>query len=41
MGEEFDGGITNARVMVKDVTIPEALECKEKLEAVEGVSDVT
>ncbi|WP_298483817.1 hypothetical protein [uncultured Ruminococcus sp.] len=41
MGEEFDGGIPNARVMVKDVTIPEALEYKEKLEAVEGVSDVT
>ncbi|MGN1404185.1 MAG: RND family transporter [Ruminococcus sp.] len=40
MGEEFDGGIPNARVMIKDVTIPEALEYKEKLEAVEGVSDV-
>lgn len=41
MNEEFDGGIPNARVMVKDVTIPEALEYKEKIEAVKGVTDVT
>lgn len=40
MKEEFDGGIPNARVMVKDVTIPEALEYKERLEALEGVTDV-
>ena len=40
MQEEFEGGIPNARVMVKEVTIPEALEYKEKLEAVEGVSSV-
>ena len=31
MEQEFDGGIPNARVMVKDVSIPEALEYKEKL----------
>lgn len=40
MKEEFDGGIPNARVMVKDVTIPEALEYKEHLEELEGVTDV-
>lgn len=41
MEEEFDGGIPNARVMIKDVTIPEALEYKDKLEAIDGVSEVT
>ena len=41
MEQEFDGGIPNARVMIRDVTIPEALEYKEKLEAVDGVTDVT
>ncbi|MGN1482046.1 efflux RND transporter permease subunit [Porcipelethomonas sp.] len=40
MNEEFDGGIPNVRVMVKDVTVPEAMEYKEKIQAVEGVSDV-
>ncbi|MGN0962531.1 MAG: MMPL family transporter, partial [Clostridia bacterium] len=41
MKEEFDGEIPNARVMVKDVTVPEALAYKEKLEAVDGVLEVT
>lgn len=41
MQEEFEGGIPNGRVMIRDVTIPEALEYKEKLEAVEGVESVT
>lgn len=41
MGEEFEGGIPNARVMIKDVTIPEALEYKDKLKAVEGVTEIT
>lgn len=41
MGKEFDGGIPNARVMIKDVTIPEALEYKNKLKAIKGVSEVT
>lgn len=40
MNEEFDGGIPNARVMVKNVSIPQALDYKEKIESVEGVSDV-
>ncbi|MCD7768829.1 MAG: MMPL family transporter [Oscillospiraceae bacterium] len=41
MEEEFSGGIPNVRVMLYDVTIPEALEYKERLEAVEGVTSVT
>lgn len=41
MQVEFDGGIPNARVMVRDVSIPQALEYKEKLEAVAGVTTVT
>ncbi len=41
MGQEFTGGIPNARVMVQDVTIPQALEYKEKIRAVDGVTDVT
>lgn len=40
MEEEFEGGIPNARVMVKNVTIPEALEYKEKILNCEGVTDV-
>ncbi len=40
MEEEFDGGIPNARVMVRDVTIPQALEYKERLKAVDGVTEV-
>lgn len=38
--QEFDGGIPNARVMIHDVTVPEALAYKEKLQQVEGVTDV-
>lgn len=41
MEEEFEGGIPNARVMIKNVTIPEALEYKDKLKAVDGVTEVT
>ena len=41
MEEEFDGGIPNARVMISDVTVAEALAYKEKLAAVEGVQSVT
>ncbi len=40
MNEEFDGGIPNARVMVKDVSIAEALDYKDKLKNCEGVTDV-
>lgn len=41
MGDEFSGGIPNARVMVPDVTIPEALDYKEQIAACEGVLSVT
>ena len=41
MEEEYDGGIPNARVMVQNVSVPEALEYKEKLLSVDGVTDVT
>lgn len=41
MNTEYDGGIPNARVMIYNVSIAEALEYKEKLSAVEGVSDIT
>ncbi|MGN0156115.1 MAG: RND family transporter [Lachnospiraceae bacterium] len=41
MEEEFGSGIPNARVMVRDVTIPEAINYKEKLEMVDGVQEVT
>ena len=41
MEEEYGGGIPNARVMVRDVSVPQALEYKEKLLSVDGVTDVT
>lgn len=41
MEEEFDGGIPKTRVMIYDVTVPEALEYKEKLSEIDGVTDVT
>ena len=41
MKEEFDGGIPNARVMIHDLSIPEALDYKEQLKAIDGVTDVT
>ncbi|MGN0369327.1 MAG: RND family transporter [Butyrivibrio sp.] len=40
MNEEFEGGIPNARIMIKDVSIAKALEYKEKLKNCEGVTDV-
>lgn len=40
MEEEFDDDVANLRVMVKEVTIQEALAYKEELEAVDGVSNV-
>ncbi len=41
MREEFDGGIPNTRVMIKEVTVPEALEYKDRLKNVEGVTEVS
>lgn len=40
MDQEFDGGIPNARVMLKDVTIAQALDFKDRIKAVDGVTDV-
>lgn len=41
MEDEFEGGIPNARVMVRNVTIPQALDYKMKLSEINGVTDVT
>lgn len=41
MEEEYDGGIPNARVMLTDISIPEVLQYKEKIQNIEGVRDVT
>lgn len=40
MDKEFDDDVANTRVMIKDVSIQEALAYKEKLEAIDGVSGV-
>lgn len=40
MQKEFDGDIPNARVMVQNVTIPKALEYKEKIKKINGVTDI-
>ncbi len=41
MKEEFDSKIPNARVMVSDVTIPQALEIKSKLQKIDGITEVS
>lgn len=41
MDDEFDESVPNARVMIKDTSVAQAMEYKEKLENVKGVSDVT
>lgn len=41
MEEEYSQPIPNMRVVVYDVTIPEALDYKEKIENAEGVKEVT
>lgn len=40
MDKEFDDDVANTRVMIKDVSIQEALAYKEKLAAIDGVSGV-
>ena len=37
----FTGGIPSVRVMVRDVSVPQALEYKQQLAAIDGVSAVT
>lgn len=41
LNQEFGGGVPNARVMVTNVTVPEALEYKQKLKEIDGVQGVT
>lgn len=41
LGTEFEGGIPNARVMIRDASINEALAYKETLLAIDGVTGVT
>lgn len=41
MEEEYATDVPNARIMIQDVTIPEALEFKNKLLEIDGVEDVT
>ena len=41
MNDEFSGGIPGARVMVKDVSVEKALEYKQKIANVSGVTEVT
>ncbi|MDO5010408.1 MAG: MMPL family transporter [Intestinibacter bartlettii] len=41
MNEEYDMSIPNARVMISNVTVTQALEMKQKLSEIEGVEDVT
>ena len=40
MQEEFDEAIPNERVMIQDVSVTKALEYKEKLKAIDGVTQV-
>src|SRR5690625_858530 len=40
MEEEFEGRVANTRVMIRDVSIQQALAYKEDIEAIVGVSDV-
>ncbi len=41
MEEEFDSGIPNARIMIRDVSIAQALNYKEQLKNIDGVQEVT
>lgn len=38
--QEFSGGIPNGRVMLRDVSVPQAIAYKEKLEKIDGVTEV-
>jgi uncharacterized protein len=40
MDEEFDEAVPNARVMLNNVTLTEALEYKEQLKKIKGITDV-
>lgn len=40
MEEEFATGLSDTRVLIHDVSIPEALQFKKQLQAIDGVTDV-
>ena len=40
LGEEYEGGIPNARVLVRDISLSRALTFKEALQAIDGVTGV-
>lgn len=40
MNEEYDKGAANVRVVLKDVSIVDALKYKEKIKKVDGVDDI-
>lgn len=39
--EEFEGDMPGARIMIRDVTIPDALEYKKQLKEIEGITSVS
>lgn len=41
MQKEYEDGVPNARAMLTDVSVPEAIEYKDKIENVPGVDSVT
>lgn len=41
MNREFQGGIPNARVLVRNVSVPDALSFKARLSQIDGVLEVT
>lgn len=40
MENEFEGGVPNARVMISNITIPEAIDIKNKIMDIDGVDEV-
>lgn len=41
MAQEYEGGIPNTRIMIEDMSIPQAQEYKARIAAVNGVTDIT
>lgn len=41
MAQEYEGGIPNTRIMIEDVSIPQAQEYKARIAALNGVTDIT
>lgn len=40
MEDEFEGGVPNARIMVKNLSVTKGLEYKEKISKIDGVTEV-